>query len=127
MTRPTATCELRYNWSVADSSTDSTEPTGTSDPTLVTCDDCSRVSFAVTREYAEDEVRRFNAYYETLDSETQSHFGGPSSLDNYVCLSCGGSSFHPATVSDQKRAEGHTVNPVVVGLAVDRTQAIEPL
>ena len=112
---------------MADLSNDPTEPTGTPDPSLVTCDGCSKVSFAVSREYAEDEVRRFNAYYETLDSETQSHFGGPSSLDDYVCLYCGGSSFHPASASDQKRAGGHTINPVVVGLAVNRPQAIESL
>ena len=112
---------------MADPSTDPAELTGTLDSGLVTCDDCSRVSFAVSREYAEDEVRRFNAYYDTLDSETQSHFGGPSSLDNYVCLYCGGSSFHPASAGDQKRAGGHTINPVVVGLMVDRNQAIESL
>lgn len=106
---------------------DHAEPAGTQCSDLVTCDDCSRVSFAVTREYAEDEVRRFNAYYDNLDSETQSHFGGPSSLDHYVCLSCGGNSFHPATVGDQKRAGGHTINPVVVGLTVECARTAELL
>lgn len=89
---------------------------GDSVDNLATCDACGRVALVVTRDYATDEVRRFNEYYDTLDTETQSHFGGRSSLDHYAYCLCGKTNFHPATPGEAKRANGHTINPVVLDL-----------
>ena len=118
-------CRLRYNQDMTKSTGENAELVDVQAPDLVTCDDCARVSFAVPRAYAEDEVRRFNEYYNTLDEKTKSHFGGESSLTHYATCLCGGSEFHLATEAERKRAGGHTINPVVLGLALDNSVALD--
>lgn len=46
----------------------------------VTCNKCGEVYFEVSREYAVDEVRRFNEYFNTLSKKDQDdHYGGTGS------------------------------------------------
>lgn len=78
---------------------------------LVTCKHCRWVSYAVTREDAEREVARFNAYYEQQPKEIQADFGGPSTLARYRCLVCGGAEFKP--FMDGDCPGGCTVAPVI--------------
>lgn len=77
---------------------------------LVKCIRCKRVSFAVSRAEALAHIASFNSYYETLDEDGKSSFGGPSSLDNYLCL-CGGSDFVPAADGDVP--DGATISGVL--------------
>jgi len=79
-------------------------------PELVRCIKCKRVSFAVSRAEALGHISSFNAYYEALDEAGKSSFGGPSSLDNYLCL-CGGADFVPAAEGDVP--DGSTISGVL--------------
>ena len=78
---------------------------------LVECLKCTWVSFAVTREYAEDEVKRFNEFFSTLTKEDQQKYykGEGSSLKSYTCQLCGGSKFKKTN----REMMGHTINPVI--------------
>jgi hypothetical protein len=77
----------------------------------VVCLKCNRTSFAVTREHAEAEVKRFNEYFDTLDENEQHDYysGRRSSISNYVCIYCGGSRFKPGNTAP----DGSTLNPVI--------------
>lgn len=81
---------------------------------LVTCNKCNWVSFGVTREFAEAEVKQFNEYFDGLTVEKQElYYGGQkSSAYHYTCLVCGGSSFRPSIDGDCP--QGCTINPVIV-------------
>lgn len=50
----------------------------------VTCLNCGWVHMGITREHAEQEVARFNAYYATLTPEKQQdYYGGkPSRIES---------------------------------------------
>lgn len=82
---------------------------------LITCLNCGWVSFEVSRRYAQSEVKRFNAFYRTLDKKGKEMYGNkPASVDFYEeCLRCGGS------YKDFKKAKkadcpvGCTINPVI--------------
>lgn len=51
---------------------------------------CGWVHFAVSRKYAENEVARFNSYYDKLDAAGKSNYAGPSSITHYEkCSLCG--------------------------------------
>jgi len=57
-----------------------------------TCNKCGWVHFAVTREHAENEVKTFNDYFDTLtEEEQQRNYGGKcSSIKQYEqCFFCG--------------------------------------
>lgn len=72
-------------------------------PQLVTCNKCGWVHAAVTRKEAEEAVKTFNEFYETLDAETKSHYGRPSSIerDYERCFFCGpGATFRPFKEGD---------------------------
>lgn len=58
----------------------------------VTCTRCRRVSVALTRAQAEQEVEEFNAYYASLDREGKARFSGPLTLSSFSCA-CGGTEF----------------------------------
>lgn len=77
----------------------------------VVCLKCNRTSFAVTKEFAEAEVKQFNEYFDTLGAEKQElYYGGrKSSTANYVCIYCGGSKFKPGNTAP----DGSTLNPVI--------------
>lgn len=83
---------------------------------MVTCNKCGWVSMSIPRTQAEDEVKKFNAYYETLDKKNKKeYYGGTgSSLDFYEhCHRCGGDykDFRPMEVGDCP--SGSTLNPVI--------------
>lgn len=80
-------------------------------PEPVICLRCGWVSFAVTKAEAEREIAEFNAYYASLSDREKASYGGPSSLDQYRCLRCGGSEFRQARDGDCPN--GVTLNPVV--------------
>jgi ribosomal protein L37E len=67
----------------------------------VVCRGCGWASYAVTRAWAEEQITRFNAYYESADEATRSSFGGPSSPSDYRCLRCDGTAFRPALPEDR--------------------------
>lgn len=79
----------------------------------VTCLNCRRVSFAVSKEYIKKEVRKFNIYYEALSTEDKKMFGGPSSESNYEkCIGCGGSYKDFRLMLEGECPIGCTVNPI---------------
>ena len=71
------------------------------------------MQFAVTREYAEREVREFNTYYDAQDDETQQAFGGKhSDIWSYeFCDVCMRNDFYLTPEEDKIR--GITLNPVI--------------
>lgn len=79
---------------------------------------CGWVYFAVTREYAEHEVKAFRRYYDSLSSERQQSWYGskPSTLEDYSrCFRCGAeyTEFCDATSEDLQRVSGSTINPIL--------------
>lgn len=80
-------------------------------PDSVTCLRCGWVSFAISRAEAEREIAEFNAYYASMYGEQKARYSGPSSLDQYRCIGCGGSEFRLAR--DDDCPNGATLNPVV--------------
>lgn len=81
---------------------------------LVTCNGCGWVHFAVTRAYAENEVKTFNAFYDTLSRQEQLDFygGRKSRINKYEgCFVCSKNSFRPAEEDDCPT--GVTINPVI--------------
>lgn len=81
-----------------------------------TCDKCGWVAFQVDREFAEDQVKLFNEYFDRLTKEEQmDNYGGrPSKINDYEeCMSCGGSykNFHDSKEYDCP--DGVTLNPII--------------
>lgn len=82
----------------------------------VTCLKCKRVSFEVSLEFAKNEVKRFNAYFDSLSLQKQleDYRGRKTSLENYKkCSMCGGSykNFRPAIKGDCP--EGVTISAIL--------------
>lgn len=75
----------------------------------VVCLKCNKTSFAVSKQYAENEIKHFNDYYYSQPKETQDLFAGPSSVDNYKCIYCNGDQFKPGNTAP----DGSTLNPVI--------------
>lgn len=81
-----------------------------------TCLSCGWVHFGVTRQYAEDQVARFNEYFSTLSPEVQQSFygGHGATLDDYLrCGLCSGSftNFRDAVEGDCP--DGCTIGPII--------------
>lgn len=81
----------------------------------LTCNACGWVHFAVSREYAEDEVWRFNQYFAGLDASARELWGNkPSTIDTYLrCFNCGGDykNFRPSRPGDCP--DGVTMQPIL--------------
>jgi hypothetical protein len=82
-----------------------------------TCNQCGWVAFGVTREHAEAEVKKFNAYFDTLSKDQQEEFygGEGSSIQSYErCMLFNG----PHTNFRESKPEdcpyGCTLNPIIV-------------
>lgn len=69
--------------------------------------------FAVTREYAEAQIKQFNDWYDQQPPETQRLYSGKSSLRNYACHVCGGTEFRPFDASIDPELYGSTISPVI--------------
>lgn len=83
------------------------------DKPIVQCKHCGWQHFAVSRKYAEAEVKSFNEYYDSLDSKVQNEFygGRKSSINNYEnCNLCN----KPADmVAPTKELYGNTIGPII--------------
>jgi hypothetical protein len=77
----------------------------------VVCTKCEWTYFAVTKAYAEAQVKEFNDYYNRLTEEEQiSYYGGkPSSIDNYESCHCGNKEFREGSTAP----EGSTIDPII--------------
>ena len=81
-----------------------------------TCLKCGWVHFGVTRAFAEDEVARFNAYYDTLTpKEQQDWYGGrKSGIAHYEgCFRCGGSHTNFRDEREGDCPMGCTIQPII--------------
>jgi len=81
-----------------------------------TCLHCRWVHFGVTRRHAENEVKRFNKYFETLSKEKQDeYYGGKgSSIEQYeYCDRCGAfyTQFRESEPNDMPN--GSTIGPII--------------
>lgn len=63
----------------------------------------------VSKEFALDEVNKFNIYYESLDKKAKENWGRKASLDTYKC--CNYPKFRPFRSGDCP--EISTINPVI--------------
>lgn len=83
-------------------------------PDAVTCTRCGRVGFAVSRAESEQRIARHNRM--RLESpENRQFWTGPTSLDSYRCLGCGGwGPYRPARPGNCP--SGMTINLVVTDM-----------
>ena len=80
-----------------------------------TCNQCGWVAFGVSRDYAEEEVARFNKFYEASAPEVRDCYGGPSSIAHYECCNrCGESYKNFRDSVDGDCPAGCTISPVIV-------------
>lgn len=84
---------------------------------MPTCNKCNWVYFTVTREFAENEVKAFNEYFDTLSKDKQdNYYGGKKSLiENYEFCHCGNGykNFRESLPTDCP--DGCTMNPIING------------
>ena len=85
---------------------------------LVVCNKCHWVGFQVSRQYAEDEVKKFNDYYDTLSPEKQELYysNKKADIDFYEgCFRCDNTykDFHDASEEEEKNVFGSTLNPTI--------------
>ena len=80
-----------------------------------TCKTCGQVAFAVSRQFAEYEVKRFNDFFETLNGGDRESFGNrKASMAIYErCTVCGGSydNFRVSKLGDCPT--GCTLSPII--------------
>lgn len=81
-----------------------------------TCLKCGTVYFGVTREFAKDEVERFNAYFATLAKKEQDdYYGGKgSSIKTYENCYCGSSHTNFRDFKPGDCPDGVTMSPIIV-------------
>jgi protein-arginine kinase activator protein McsA len=82
----------------------------------VTCNKCNYVHFSVTREYAEDEVKRFNDYFNALSLEKQYlYYGGKGSdIKQYEqCMVCSNSYKDFRLSKPGDCPNGCTISPII--------------
>lgn len=82
--------------------------------TVVECKHCGWNHMGVSRKYAEDEVKQFNEYFDTLSPEKQDlYYGGKkSSVASYeFCFGCGKPSDMQLPTRDI--GDGHTIQSVI--------------
>lgn len=82
------------------------------------CKECKWVAFAVSRKYAEKEVKQFNKYYDSLTKEQQESYYGSkkSSIRQYErCFFCGGCfhNFRQYSIRRDKDISGRTLQPII--------------
>lgn len=82
----------------------------------VTCNKCGWVHFQVSREYAENQVRNFNAFYDRLDAKGKSNYAGHSNIENYeTCrgFRCGENYKNFRGTNPGDCPPGCTTNPII--------------
>lgn len=83
---------------------------------LVTCKNCGWVHMGVSREYAEEQVKKFNEFYVTLPPESQELYynNKPASIDEYLaCMRCGAEWSKFRRFEDGDCPDGCTIGPIV--------------
>ena len=81
-----------------------------------TCNKCGWVHFAVTREFAENEVKEFNDYFDTLtEEEQQQYYGGRcSTIKQYEhCFFCGNTYKDFRDAKEDDCPIGVTLGPII--------------
>lgn len=80
----------------------------------VTCNKCGWVAFTVTRQYAEDAVKKFNDFYDSTDDKTRSCYGGKTSITHYEhCFFCGTEYTNFRPFKDGDCPDGCTLQPII--------------
>jgi ribosomal protein L37E len=85
--------------------------------TKVTCNKCGRVHFYVTRKYAEEQVAKFNDFYDSLDKEKQNdYYGGKcASIKSYEhCMRCGNVYKDFREYKNGDCPDGCTIGPIIM-------------
>ncbi len=79
----------------------------------VTCRNCGWIHFAITREYAEAEVHRFNTFFRAQTQEVKDAYGNKESwIGEYeFCFVCMQDDFYETPAEDAPR--GVTLNPII--------------
>lgn len=81
-----------------------------------TCNNCGWVHFAVTRQHAEEEVKRFNEFFDTLTEEKQQQFygGKHSTIAQYEhCFLCGNTYKDFRDAKEEDCPIGVTLGPII--------------
>jgi NADH pyrophosphatase NudC (nudix superfamily) len=82
----------------------------------VTCKYCGWVHFEVTREYAKNQVKTFNKYYDSLSEEKQQEYygGNKSFIRTYErCMFCGTCYHNMRKYKKGDSPMGCTLNPII--------------
>ena len=78
----------------------------------VACTSCGWVHMGLTREYAQQEVDKFNAWFDQQPSDVQANYRGRSLIGGYEgCFRCGKNEFRPS--KDGDCSAGCTIQPVI--------------
>lgn len=82
----------------------------------VTCNKCGMVAMQVSRSHAENEVMRFNAYYDTLPrhQQVEMYGGKESNLHQYEhCMLCNGPYQNFRDYREGDCPDGCTLGPII--------------
>lgn len=93
-------------------------------PKNITCLKCGWISFAVTKAYAEAEIKKFIDLYNSCDDKGKAFWDGIGSngeriprkmptLADYGCFCCGHGKFRPTTEEEMKSAYGCTISGAI--------------
>jgi hypothetical protein len=79
------------------------------------CTKCGWIHFKVTRKYAEEEVKSFMDFFDSLSSEKKLHYGNkPASVASYEkCFRCGTSHEQAVEADDSDVPLGSTIQPMI--------------
>lgn len=83
---------------------------------LRTCNACGWVHVGVSRASAEEQIRTFNEYVQSIDPETWKLYWGSrlSEISEYErCLNCGGSYQNFREAKGRDCPSGCTLNPII--------------
>lgn len=81
-----------------------------------TCNKCGRVAFGVAREWAEEQVERFNEFFHRSDDKTRESYGNRrSTIGSYErCMQCGAPHTDFRDAVDGDCPIGCTLSPIIV-------------
>lgn len=80
------------------------------------CTKCGWIHFAVSRDYAEEEVSSFNRYYESLTPiQQEENYGGrKSDISSYEhCFRCGTHHEQAVKATNEEVPNGSTIQPMI--------------
>ncbi len=83
------------------------------------CNNCGRIHYGISLEYAQEQVRAFNVYFDALTQYKQQEYyrGKKAALTDYTsCDTCGGDyeNFMPTPEAELEIIRGSTIGPIVV-------------